>query len=110
MVTEVGVSEPCDWCGREGTVRQWDCWYGDRLACRNPALCDVCEMFWNLPGDVLDAMDEAGVDYERQLENFEAELERKWDEKVRAGTREPQHEGERSPMRYTEVRHTRPDQ
>jgi hypothetical protein len=66
-------------------------------------------MFWNLPGDALDAMDEAGVDYDQHHESFEVELERRWSEKVRAGTRDLQREDEQPHLSYMELRTSWPD-
>lgn len=87
---ELGQPEPCDWCGRPGKARQHAYWRSDVLVCRDPSLCDVCEFFRSLPGDVEDAIDEAGLDYEAVQAAFEAELERKWREKVASGKRPPQ--------------------
>ena len=55
--------------------------------CRDPSLCDVCAFSWNAPGEAIDAYEEAGYDYHRTLELFEAELARKWQEKVAQGRR-----------------------
>ena len=83
--------EPCDWCGRSGTVRQHD-YYGEdgRLQCRNPSLCNVCEVFWNIPGDVEDAFYDAGVDVDELVTDpMKAALFRKWRDKVERGLRRP---------------------
>lgn len=86
---KVGEEEPCDWCGRPGTVRQHDYYeLGGVLLCRNPSLCDVCVVLWQIPGDVGDAFLEAGVDVPETVEGpLEAELFRKWREKVELGLR-----------------------
>jgi hypothetical protein len=86
----VGEQEPCDWCGRPGRVRQHDYWRSGVLVCRNPSLCDVCEFLRDLPGDVEDAIDDADLDYDAVQLALEAELERKWREKVASGKRAPQ--------------------
>ena len=87
----VGSAEPCDWCGRPGTVEQWDSWNGATLDCRDPALCRVCSFWWHMPGEVIDAMQEAGLDdYWEVMEQFEDELRRKWRGKVARGERRPQ--------------------
>jgi hypothetical protein len=88
MATRAG-GEQCDWCGRPGVVRQHDYWRNGILVCRDPVLCDVCELCRDLPGDVHDAMDEAGLDYEAVRTRIETELERKWQEKVARGERAP---------------------
>jgi hypothetical protein len=94
----VGEAEPCDWCGRPGLVEQFEMWTGDRvLECRNPSLCDVCSYWFQMPGDVIDAIHAAGLDeHDRVMQPFEAELCRKWREKVAQGTRRPQHPEDRS--------------
>ncbi len=89
-MVDITEQEPCDWCGRPGTVRQHDYWRGDVLMCRNPSLCDVCEFLRNLPGDVEDAIYDSGLDYNAVQLVLEAELERKWREKVAIGTLAPQ--------------------
>lgn len=89
-VVDVSEQEPCDWCGRPGRVRQHSYWRSDVLVCRNPSLCDVCEFLWNLPGDVEDAIYDSGLDYDAVQLALEAELERKWSEKVASGERAPQ--------------------
>lgn len=53
-------------------------------------MCDVCEFLRNLPGDVEDAIYEAGLEYDAVQLALEAELERKWREKVACGQRAPQ--------------------
>ncbi len=86
---KVGTAEACDWCARAGTVRQ-HVYYGadGTVDCRNPSLCGVCFVFWNIPGDVEDAFYDAGVDLQGVVkEPLEAELARKWEEKVLRGVR-----------------------
>ncbi len=88
---KVGDEEPCDWCGRPGIVRQDAHYEYDRLVCRNPSLCDVCGVFWNIPGDVNDAFYDAGIDVDEAVtEPMEAVLFEKWREKVRRGLRLPE--------------------
>jgi hypothetical protein len=91
LIVAGNTSEPCDWCGRPGKVRQHDFWNEDGvLAFRNPSLCDVCFLAWDAPGEAIDAYEEAGGhDYHETLEPFEAELARKWQEKVAQGRRLP---------------------
>lgn len=87
-MAKVGEEDPCDWCGRPGTVRQHDYYeLGGVLLCRNPSLCDVYVVLWQIPGDVGDAFLEAGVDVPETVEGpLEAALFRKWREKVELGS------------------------
>ena len=85
----VGRLEPCDWCGRPGSVRLYHIYEDDRLVCRNPALCDVCFTVWNAPGEVLDAFEEYGIDFDSVVgEPMEKEFRRRWREKVASGLRQ----------------------
>lgn len=94
----VGDAEPCDWCGRPGTVEQLEMWAGnDTLECRNPALCTVCSYWLGMPGGAVDAIYDAGLDeYDSVMQPFEDELRRKWREKVAHGQRRPQGPDDRS--------------
>lgn len=88
---KVDEVEPCDWCGRPGVVRQHD-YYGPdgRLQCRNPSLCNVCVVFWHIPGDVEDAFYEAAVKISEAVEEpMESVLYEKWRAKVQRGLRQP---------------------
>lgn len=86
-MVDVSEQEPCDWCGRPGRVRQHEYWRSHVLVCRNRSLCDVCEFLRDLPGEVGDAIDDAGLDYDAVQLALEAELEWKWREKVAARVR-----------------------
>lgn len=99
LVPDVGQPEPCDWCGRPGTIRQHLYWRDGEVVCRNPSVCDVCEFFRSLPSDVVDAIYDCGLDYHGQFElAFERELEAKWRQKVACGEREPLAENEQIGM------------
>ncbi len=93
----VGNSEPCDWCSRPGTVEQFDIWgINEVLQCRNPALCNVCSYWFEVPGDVIDAFYDAGMhDYGEVMRPFNEELARRWRAKVAEGTRRPQQPADR---------------
>ena len=83
-----GESEPCDWCGRPGSVRQHDFYEEGRLVCRNPALCEVCFTVWDAAGEVIAAFAEMGVDYVDTVQApMEAEFAIRWRDKVASGTR-----------------------
>ena len=89
LVLEIGQVEPCDWCGRPGTIRRHTYWREGELVCRDPSLCDVCEFPRSLPGEVLGAIYECGLDYDAVEAALELELEAKWREKVARGERTP---------------------
>ncbi|MGY5053634.1 hypothetical protein ACWDFR_06070 [Streptomyces sp. 900105755] len=95
----VGSPESCDWCGRPGSVIQFDCWAEDgTLIYRDPALCLVCELLTDADsGDVGDAFYQVATDLDLRLASFEAGLAARWREKVRAGQRQPQRADERPP-------------
>src|SRR5947209_5022981 len=87
----LGESEPCDWCGRPGSVRAHAFWGEDgKLGYRNPSLCNVCFVFFDISGDVGDAFYEAGVDVYADVEEpMNIVLCEKWREKVADGRRMP---------------------
>jgi hypothetical protein len=88
---KVGEAEPCDWCGRDGIVRQHAYYEDGLLQCRNPSLCGVCFTLWDASGDVVDAFYEAGVDLNAVVEApMEAALFKNWREKVELGLRQPE--------------------
>lgn len=95
----IGDPEPCDWCGRPGEIERCEWWQGETLVGRNPAMREVCSFWFHQPGDVIDAMHDAGVaDYDTVMEPFERELCRAWAKKVLLGTRRPQEPADRSLM------------
>lgn len=101
--------EPCDWCARPGRPLTHDIWNGRSLVCRDPALCDVCALLWSAPRDAAHAFIEAGFDYDRSMRAVEAELERKWREKVERGLRAPADDQEQPPpYLFEEWRQRRP--
>jgi hypothetical protein len=84
----VGEAEPCDWCGRSGTVRQHDYYEDGTLVCRNPSLCDVCGVLFDASGEVADAFYAMGIDFVGQVEDpMEEVFAAKWRDKVAAGLR-----------------------
>ncbi len=86
----VGEPEPCDWCGRAGTVRQHEFYREDVLVCRNPSLCDACFVFFDVDGDVIDIFYEKGVDFDALVETpMEEAFVAAWRVKVAAGQRLP---------------------
>lgn len=87
LMLEIGQVEPCDWCGRPGTIRRHTYWRDGELVCRAPSLCDVCEFPRSLPGEVLDAIYKWGLDYDAVEATLQLELEAKWREKVERGER-----------------------
>lgn len=97
----MGSPEPCDWCGRLGSVIQFDSWQENgTLLYRDPTLCPVCELLTDADtGDVGDAYYQLVADLDLRLANFEAGLAARWQEKVRTGQRQPQRADERPPGR-----------
>jgi hypothetical protein len=79
-------------------VRRYEAWGVDGdLTFRDPALCDVCFVFFDIPGDVSDAFYEAGVEIQDAVEEpMEGVFAAKWREKVADGRRAPQGDGERA--------------
>jgi hypothetical protein len=82
-----GDRETCDWCGRSGTIRQFESWSDDRLDYRDPALCAVCFFWWDAPAELIDAMAAEGIDYYSVMRPFESELARQFTTKLRSGAR-----------------------
>ena len=79
------------------------------MECRNPSLCTVCSFWFHQPAEVVDVMDEYEPTYDEVMERFEAELVRKWHEKVEAGVRQPQAPSDGSLMSTFEHQVIRPD-
>ena len=101
----VGATEPCDWCGRPGTVFQHDFWEGDTLVARNPSLCGVCMLIWESDtGAVSDLLAERSIDTGDRITALLLEFKRRWREKVEAGHRQPQQPNERSGIHAWETR------
>jgi hypothetical protein len=67
----VGDVEPCDWCGHAGRVIEYSAWRDDVLVFRDPALCAVWSMLLLAPGEVVEAFDDAGLNYDRTMEAFD---------------------------------------
>ena len=94
--------------GRESSS-SWTLGPVTTLEFRNPALCEVCSYWFHMPGDVIDAIYDAGlVEYHTVMEPFASA---KVAGEVERGRRRPQSPSDRPLIqtRFSFVRLPRPD-